>query len=392
VPMTSVLETAILGESVADDSPKAFRDGSGRSDRLSSSLLTQSVAGGYTVPAHRVREFARLSARHGWDARAALAAAGITPTSLNQPCPDVTLEKAVAVLRHLWLDTVDEFLGLGPRPVCRHTLRVLALAVCSAPTLRDALDRAEQFMPVFPGIPLISVSIAASETTVSVGLHDFDGANSLVVDSMLAVAHRAMNWATRRRLQLLRVTVPYQRPFGEIDHDILFGAPVRFGASGASLTFANSDLTLPLVRRQEEIEEFLADVPTVLVSEIDFYTTHTQRVRGIILRCLGERACTADEIAACFGISRQTLRRRLREEGTSVTAIRDDVLRTAALESLSQGGETVAALAARLGFSEPSAFTRAFRRWTGASPTDFQRSQPSKVSYLYLPLARRREG
>jgi AraC-like DNA-binding protein len=51
------------------------------------------------------------------------------------------------------------------------------------------------------------------------------------------------------------------------------------------------------------------------------------------------------------------------------------MLRTADLDSLSQGGETMAALACRLGFSEPSAFTRAFRRWTGDSPTAFLRCQ-----------------
>lgn len=50
-----------------------------------------------------------------------------------------------------------------------------------------------------------------------------------------------------------------------------------------------------------------------------------------------------------------------------MSAIRDDVLHTSAVDGLSRGDESVSALACRLGFSEPSAFTRAFRRWTGES-------------------------
>jgi AraC-like DNA-binding protein len=62
------------------------------------------------------------------------------------------------------------------------------------------------------------------------------------------------------------------------------------------------------------------------------------------------------------------MRRLLREEGTSVTRIREDLLRDAAITSLVRGEETVTQLSERLGFSEPSAFHRAFRRWTGSAP------------------------
>jgi AraC-like DNA-binding protein len=330
---------------------------------------------GYTVPAHRVREFLRMAPRYGWDTRAVLSAVGITAAAMSQPCRDVTADKAAAVLRYLWAATNDEFLGLGPHPVPHETLRVLAFAVSGAPTLGDALSRVQQFAPVFPGVPAPSTSSVNGQTTLSFGLNGFDQTVSLLTDSVLAVAHRIINWGTRRRIHLLRVDVPYARPRGETDHDVVFGAPMRFCAPRAALVFPTCELAAAMVRSQDEVQDLLDDVPAVLLSETDFYTTHTQRVRGIIERCLGDHICTADEIAASMGISRQTLRRRLSEEDTSVSAIRDDVLRTTALDSLSQGGETMAALACRLGFSEPSAFTRAFRRWTGDSPTAFLRRQ-----------------
>ena len=329
----------------------------------------------YTLPAHRVREFLHIAPRYGWDTRAVLSAIGITGATLNQPCRDFTVDKAAAVLRYLRAATSDEFLGLGPQPVALETLRVLAFAVSGAPTLGDALSRWQQFAPVFPGVPTPSTSSVNGQTTLSFELTGFDETVALLTDSVLSVAHRIINWGTRRRIRLLRVEVPYARPRGETDHDVIFGAPMRFCTPRAALVFPTCELAAALVRSQDEVDDVLDDTLVVLLSETGFYTTYTQRVRGIIERCLGDHICTADEIAAGMGISRQTLRRRLCEEDTSVSAIRDDVLRTAALHSLSQGGETMAALACRLGFSEPSAFTRAFRRWTGDSPTAFLRRQ-----------------
>ncbi|OBI70532.1 AraC family transcriptional regulator [Mycobacterium sp. E796] len=314
-----------------------------------------------------------MAAIKRWDIRAVLSTAGIAPASVHRACPAITPEMAAAVLRQLWAMTNDMFLGLGPHPVSRDTVRVLAFAISSAPTLGSALTRLEQFAPLFAGLPAPVVCSAGGRTTLSLRLDEFDDTLSLVADSILMVAHRVINWATRRQVDLERVDVTYQRPRGETDHDLIFGAPTYFGMQCNALTFPTNVLTAPVVRRQEEIEQFLTDIPSTLLSEFEFNASHALRVRTMIERCLGHHVCSADEIATAMGISRQTLRRRLQEENTSVSAIRDDVLHKAARDSLAQGGETVSALAGRLGFSEPSAFTRAFRRWTGESPSAFLR-------------------
>jgi len=74
-------------------------------------------------------------------------------------------------------------------------------------------------------------------------------------------------------------------------------------------------------------------------------------------------------------MSPQTLRRKLAAEGTSLREIRETVLRDAAVTALVQGEEPIAEIAERMGFSEPSAFTRAFRRWTGSPPSAYRSSE-----------------
>jgi AraC-like DNA-binding protein len=333
---------------------------------------TLSAEFGYTMPAHRVREIARLAIRRGWDIEGALRAAGMPPPSLGHQYPRITGKTTTAILQHLLRTTNDELLGLGPKPVPVGTFRLLAFALCSAPNLATALERLGECRSALPGIPAVFVSSSDGATTLAIDIAGFTEPLDLLADVLLALTHRAINWAIRRPLCLQRVDLPHSRPRGNTDYHVMFGAPVEFSASRAALIFDSAALSEPIVRDQEDVEKFLRDSPSGMIAQFDFYSSHSDRVRRIIEARLGGRHCTADEIAAGVGMSRQTLRRRLREENTSVTDIKEDVLREAAMASLAKGDETVAALSDRLGFSEPSAFTRAFRRWTGGPPTSYR--------------------
>jgi AraC-like DNA-binding protein len=294
------------------------------------------------------------------------------PPSLGQQYPRITRKTTTAVLQHLWRTTNDELLGLGPKPVPLGTFRLLAFALCSAPNLATALERFGECRSALPGIPAVFVSSSDGGTTLGIDIAGFTEPLDLLADVLLALTHRAINWAIRRPLCLQRVDLPHGRPRGNTDYHVMFGAPVEFSASRAALIFDSAALSEPIVRDQEDVEKFLRDSPSGMIAQFDFYSSHSDRVRRIIEARLGGRHCTADEIAAGVGMSRQTLRRRLREENTSVTDIKEDVLREAAMASLAKGDETIAALSDRLGFSEPSAFTRAFRRWTGEPPTRYR--------------------
>ncbi|MGZ8336908.1 MAG: helix-turn-helix transcriptional regulator, partial [Allosphingosinicella sp.] len=76
-----------------------------------------------------------------------------------------------------------------------------------------------------------------------------------------------------------------------------------------------------------------------------------------------------DRIARELGLSRQTLYRRLKEEGTTFAALVDGVRRRVALRLVREQALSVKQIAYRLGFSDPAAFSRAFKRWTGSSPS-----------------------
>ncbi|MEU6975205.1 MULTISPECIES: AraC family transcriptional regulator [unclassified Streptomyces] len=100
----------------------------------------------------------------------------------------------------------------------------------------------------------------------------------------------------------------------------------------------------------------------------------TARVRRLIGAALADGAVPPpEEVARLLAVSPQTLRRRLAAEGTTYRLLRDQVRRDHALAELAGGSPSIEGLSRRLGFSEPSAFHRAFRRWTGVTPGVYQR-------------------
>ncbi|MDY6999731.1 MAG: AraC family transcriptional regulator, partial [Actinomycetota bacterium] len=128
----------------------------------------------------------------------------------------------------------------------------------------------------------------------------------------------------------------------------------------------------PVVQDEQALDELIRHSPNELLFRRQYRRSTAGRVRRILECSAAPGAVNVEAAARALNISSQHLRRLLREEGSSFRAIRDDVLRDQAITTLAGGRETVDALAERLGFSEPSAFRRAFRRWTGNAPSFYR--------------------
>jgi len=98
----------------------------------------------------------------------------------------------------------------------------------------------------------------------------------------------------------------------------------------------------------------------------------THRIREILGDDFREEMPGFDELTRLLGMSARTLRRRLEKEGTSYQRIKDVARRDAAIALLSREGLTVSEVAERVGFSDPSAFHRSFKKWTGQSPGSYR--------------------
>lgn len=324
-----------------------------------------------TVPVTFVRAAIEAAARRGADLAPVAADAGIPAPLLADARGRCTSRQVTEFVRGMWRLSEDELFGMGRGPVPNGTFRLLCYALISAPDLATVFTRLTEFGPALPALPGFAVTTTDRTTRVDVDLSGIEDPYHLLTDFLLMFVHRFSGWLIGTRIALGLVEVPYPQPVYAAEYDLIFGAPVRFGAEHPALAFPSSVLNQPIVRDERDLEAYLQHSPADLLARRDYGTTLSDRVRRILEYGLPGEWPSAADIATRLAISPQHVRRLLRDEGTSLAGIKEELLRDAAIAGLARG-ETVHALSARLGFSEPSAFRRAFKRWTGTNPSAYQ--------------------
>ncbi|MEV6071375.1 AraC family transcriptional regulator [Nocardia sp. NPDC052001] len=324
-----------------------------------------------TVAIQFIRAAMTTAVARGIDIRGALRAARITPEMIGHDRVRVTEAQAARVVRALWELTDDELAGLGPRPIPRGTFRMISYGVVHAPDLRTALTRFTEFLALSTEAR-VTLTVDGSQARVVMHGDPATPLDPLVVDIAVAVIHRFASWLIRKQIRLTAVELPYPAPPYESDYRLIYGVTPTFDATGTGFAFDSMYLSIPVVRTEAELDEFLRTAPAGLLFRNRYDVTTADRVRNILERNTSTDWLAAEDVAKRLSLSAQHVRRLLREEGTSYRTIQEDILRDRAIESLVQGQETIEELSERLGYSEPSAFRRAFRRWTGIAPGSYR--------------------
>lgn len=334
-----------------------------------------------SVAIHHVRASLRGAERHGVDVAALLERAAIPPRLLEVPLARVSPQQFARLTKEVWQELDDEFQGLGPQPLKVGTFAMMCHAVVHSPDLRSALDLGSRFYGLFLGGPRFR---AEEKRAGESDVHDdddarlvfdltaFDDPDHYLAESAMAVAHRFAGWLIRRRISLTRAEFSYPAPGHALEYDLLYGAPCTFRAPRTALVFDRSVLDRPVLQDEAGLHAFLRRAPGDVLARLDYGSTASAQVRRLLGQSLPDRMPDQQDVAARLAVSAQTLRRSLAAEGTTFQQIRDQLRRDVAIASLAQGAVSIEDISRQLGFSEPSAFHRAFKRWTGSAPRSYQ--------------------
>ncbi|HTO69357.1 MAG TPA: AraC family transcriptional regulator ligand-binding domain-containing protein [Myxococcota bacterium] len=153
------------------------------------------------------------------------------------------------------------------------------------------------------------------------------------------------------------------------------GARLRFSAPCDAIVFDAALVDQHFAKPDRKLHELLRRLAEERLAELPPSEPLTQRVRERLAGELASGDPSAEHIAGLLHMSRRTLVRRLEAEGSSFKAILDDLRSGLARRYLAIDRLGVTEVAALLGFSDSPAFTRAFRRWSGESPSEYRRSR-----------------
>ncbi len=327
------------------------------------------------IAASHAQQLVELVARWGVTQEALFQGTGIDPASFADPKARAPVPLVATIAARAKALTGEPglgfYLGLSMRASSHGYLGFAAMA---SATLGDALDVAVRFTPTRTDAMALHKHVSNGVVSVVVEeLAPMGEATDVLVLSMLIglqVVGEAL--AGCRMSGSADVALP-EPPNMDRFQNVVRGG-IRFGQPVHQLVFDASALDLPLVMADKAAHALAREQCERELAELGYDGQASRRLRALMEQ-KDAGFPSLDEAAKVLGFSPRTLKRRLDDEGTSFSAIVDELRRQRALILLRSPAMSVDDVADRVGYSDIANFTRAFRRWTGMTPTAYRRAR-----------------
>jgi AraC-like DNA-binding protein len=169
----------------------------------------------------------------------------------------------------------------------------------------------------------------------------------------------------------LEVTFSYAEPQSRSEYERIFQCPILFSQKENSFTIDASVFNTPILMANPSLLQHFEKYAQEFLAELDRRNEHTGVVTKLILAHLDDEALSIENVAREMSISVRTLQKRLDEEGVIFSDLLREIRRKLAQKYLREN-YSVEQITYLLGFSEPSAFRKAFKKWSGVTPREYR--------------------
>lgn len=270
------------------------------------------------------------------------------------------------------ITTLPLVVGAAMRP---DEYGALGLAWKAAPNLLGSFSRVERYWRLWTSVAqygLVSTEegvlfIEHREGTRRLGMR-------ISIEADLASGVSLSRQVSPRPFAPLAVYFKHDAPKTTEHHAAYFGCPVHFGADKDAMLLSPRSLQEPNALGDEGITQFLVTHLDEELAGIDDALPLKAQTKGEIARALSEGLPNMADIARRLGLSARSFHRRLAEQGMSFHDLAEETRREIAVNMLREDQYALSEVAFLTGYSEQSAFNRAFKRWTGATPAAYRKA------------------
>lgn len=312
----------------------------------------------------------------GCDLTGALIELGITEEQLDDPAARIPLAVEDALLGRGIAGTGDALFGLHMGEQIRpRFMGSLGYASMSSARLRDAIA----LMLPYQRVTTEFGSTRASEAGDRFLIHWEDAA---AVRHLPTARHRVENyfaacitfgrWITGSAENPAEIRFAHAAPGDVAEYERVFRCPVRFDAGENLISLPLRVLDIPLRDADPDVHRVMSGRVQRELSNYQARGGLREQVRHAIREDMLAGTPAIESVAERLGLKPWTLRRRLKVDNLDFSTLLDDVRRQLATEWLAGTDRTVSDIAGSLGYSEQSAFNRAFRRWFAATPIEYR--------------------
>ena len=265
-------------------------------------------------------------------------------------------------------------------------LGLVGLLVKYSPDVGSALRSLVRYMHLHIQGAVTTLEVSGRTATLDYEIYQSDAeATDQIGDGAVAVLYNIMRALCGPDWNPLEVRLAHRKPDDIAPFRRFFRAPLRFDSDENALVFLANTLRRPLPEVEPELRRLLATQIAAL--EEQYADQFPEQVRSILRTALLTDHVSTDQIASLFSMHSRTLHRRLAAAGTSFRELVDERRFAIARQMLADRDADVSHVANVLNYADSSAFTRAFRRWSGTSPTQWRIQQKRKRTARSLPRA-----
>lgn len=310
---------------------------------------------------------------HGVALPILLAGTGITPEMMASTQVEIDASQELALIRNLVAATT-QIPGIGLQAGLRYHLTAYGIwgfALVSSPTLRAAIEMALRYVHLTFTFAQFSVVEADGEALLYMEDRAIpEEVRQFLVERDFAAIQNMFQEALGMRIPIKYIDFRFSEPSYKPQFETVFGLMPQFGQAQNCVAFDARFLDLPLPQANEHTKLMCETMCRELLQQRRARQGLASRIRDRMLQ-MPLVFPDMEVIAAEFCMTSRSLRRHLDKEGTSFRALSDEIRETLA-EQFLRDGLTVEEIAGRLGYTESSSFTQAFKRWKGMSPKAYR--------------------
>ena len=346
------------------------------------------------VPLKYARTMLRVADAQGCDINKLIRALQLPFDPLDESDPEAMIEAQYYTMiynRVMWL-LQDESFGMHLRQqTAAGTFRMMCMSIIHCSTLEHALTRAAEFNAFCRTLtgqrpisrrPILREEGEPSARYVFPAIEDLireEEDSVLYSTHFMAIWRRFCGWLIGKNLEITEVWLQEKEDDNNSEFIAeLFNCPIKYEQDFNAFILPDHYMDCPLVHTEETLKEFLRNAPYhLLVSSDEEDTSLIAQMKRIVGNDLSRDFPSVVDMASYLHMSVRTLRRRLKEQDTTYQQFKDNLRKEHAIRWLNQPELKINAVSALLGFDEPSAFHRSFKKWTGMTPGEYRNTKHS---------------